>query len=479
MSLLEKLWYYCPRPVKRGARNVAYSKLFGERDLKAILIVLVFSCLIILAGIAVAFGPWALHPSEITAKIDSSFRSVWNNTVGTKGGYYVVSDHVFPLRVYILDLPYVGNYRFSNHSDLINGIRRAVEISSGQSQVKEFKFNLEPWGEVVAKLNVNVSCMMVEDWTAYRRVIESESNAIVVNTYDEFLPVPDGYLKEAWADRIADFMLNRWGTWVHVGGYPFYRVWFQNGTQSIWGEAGFQELMAHIGKGNAICYPPNADAFYPSVSVMSDFDYGFRLIPDSWALYSLSGNPLIFDDFGDLNLFPLFTSGFVSGGAFHGAVRFSPTTTSFNFGVYVHLGTWKFRDYTYGESNYPAAFAGFLSTAVAILQDYSSLKKLYGREGDSASEVILKAQNEGRTVGLNQSLAYFQNALDAYDKGEYKTAASYADISIVAAQGAKTPTISYVPTILSILVASMLVTGTSVLYSRLKRREARNPFSKT
>jgi hypothetical protein len=329
---------------------------------------------------------------------------------------------------------------------------------------------------------VSISYVIVENWTTYRTIIESESNAIVVNTYDEFLPVPDGYLKEAWADKVADFMLNRWGTWVHVGGYPYYRVWFQNGTQVEWGEAGFQRVMSQIGKGNETCYPPNGSpeewsSSYPVLeSIYRYLGTCFRLWPASPGSECIPGFPLG-EDFRASKLFVMFDEGPTT---FHAAIRFSPNGTSFNFGVYVHLGTWLFREGgTDAIYSRPAAYAGFLATAVAIYLDYSSLCKLYASDGESASEAILKAQNEGRTVGFNQSLAYFQNALDAYEKGEYKTSASYADISIAAAQGAKTPTISYVPTILSILIASMLVPGTSVLYSRLKRREARNAFSKT
>jgi hypothetical protein len=427
---------------------------------------------------AIKVSGFLKEPVNNSSLIDASsngnlFRFVWDKAVGMKGGYYVVSDNVFPLKVYVLNLSGVGNYHFSNHSDLIDGVISAVQINSGQSEVKEFKFNLEPWGEVVAKLNVNVSCVMVEDWTTYRRVIESDSNAIVVDTYDEFLPVPDGYLKEAWADRIADFMLNRWGTWVHAGGYPFYRVWFQNGTQSVWGEAGFQRLMSHIGKGNATCYSRNAEGVYPPATVESDFTYGFKLIPDYWAEYCLPGNPLLYDDFGDLDLFPLFTSGFVSGGAFHAAIRFSPNTTSFNFGVYVHLGTWKFRDY-YGESKRPAAFAGFLGTAVAILQDYSSLKKLYGREGNSASEAILRAQSEGRTIGLPGALTLFQNALDAYSKGEYKMADSYATNAIATAQNAITPTAATLPVTVSIFAMAIFGSGAGAYYCGSRKKKTKS-----
>ena len=445
------------------------------------LVVLLLSLLVpVILLSAIKVSGFLKEPVNAYSMMDATsngnlFRSVWDNTVGTKGGYYLVSDSVFPLKVYVLNLPGVGNYRFSNHSDLIDGVRSAIEISNEQSQVKEFKFYLGFPGDFAAKLNVNISCIMVENWTTYRTVIESESNAIVVNTYDEFLPVPDGYLKEAWADRIADFMLNRWGTWVHAGGYPFYRVCFQNGTQAEWGEAGFQRLMSHIGKGNATCYPPNGSpgweaGSYDSRTIHSYLDIGFDLWPD-WAMDCMPGYPLNYGDFGNLNLFWMFTGGFTSDAGFHAAIRFSPNSTSSNFGVYVHLGTWKFHGYPPSQENArPAAYAGFLATAVAIYVDYSSLCKLYGNEGNSASEAILKAQNEGRTVGLANALTLFEDALNAYAKGEYKMADSYATRATTAAQNATAPLASPFPVTVSVLTMTVFGSGAGAHYYWSKRR---------
>ncbi len=70
---------------------------------------------------------------------------------------------------------------------------------------------------------------VVTSWDAYRVIVTSYSEVIVVNTHGEYLPVPSDYYnnKTGWVDEIADAMLNRRLTWVHVGGYTFSRVWYQ------------------------------------------------------------------------------------------------------------------------------------------------------------------------------------------------------------------------------------------------------------
>lgn len=373
------------------------------------------------------------------------FRQVWDITVGTKGGYSIVSDAIFPMKVYVLDLPDVTNYRFSNHSDLIEGVKNAIEIAPGESQVKKFEFTLDLWGDLVAKINVNISYVLVKDWSTYRTIIESESNAIVVNTYDEVLPVPEGYLKEAWVDKIADFMLTRFGTWVHVGGYPFYRVWLQNRTQEVWGELGFQRLMSHIGRENAACYPVGGfpEDWGHSYQIQRSIDsylVGFQSWPDQTATECIPGYPLG-EEFYNSLLFTMFPGEQETS---HAAIIFSNSTSS-NYGVYVHLGTWEFREAgTSGDSHViarPAAYAGFLATAVAIYVDYSrALAELYGKKlTTSASETISDAQTQGRTIGLAEAIAQFEDSLDAYSSGQYKLAFSYALDSEEAAESAKTP----------------------------------------
>ncbi len=97
---------------------------------------------------------------------------------------------------------------------------------------------------------------VVTSWSTYKTVITSKHGIIVVNTHGEYLPVSSGYSKTQWVDEIADAMLNRRLTWVHVGGYPFYRVWYQDGTWEEWLENGFKNFMNYINKPDVDCWNP-------------------------------------------------------------------------------------------------------------------------------------------------------------------------------------------------------------------------------
>lgn len=88
-------------------------------------------------------------------------------------------------------------------------------------------------------------------------MVEIGSNFILVNGHGVRVPIPDGYDTSDWAARIAEAMLYRNLTWVHVGGYPFYSYWLEGENKSReWGIEGFQQLMKHIGKGNITCKAP-------------------------------------------------------------------------------------------------------------------------------------------------------------------------------------------------------------------------------
>ena len=77
---------------------------------------------------------------------------------------------------------------------------------------------------------------VVTSWITYKNVIIYNAGVIIVNTHGQILPVPNGYTKEDWVDKISEAMLTRRVTWVHVAGYPFYYVKHENGVSEIWGE---------------------------------------------------------------------------------------------------------------------------------------------------------------------------------------------------------------------------------------------------
>lgn len=386
---------------------------------------------------------------------DELFQFVWDDTFH---GYYIVSNHVFPLNVYVLSLSDVGNFRASNHSAVVEGVKEAVKICPGDSQTKELFISLG--FDLAMKLKVNVSYVIVEDWTAYETLVESGNSTIIVNTHDEYLSVPNGYEKEEWVDKIADFMLNRWGTWVHTGGYPLYRVWYQNGTTEEWGELGFKHFMNYVGKGNVTCYP--STNWHPedpaTFSVWASQNLGINWFlyenPISTFHYANPGNPIDYNDFKEHFVdslydivFPYYTGAIV---------QFALNESAFNFGIYVHLGAWQF--FAGGGQELPSDLAmGFVSTAAAVYGEFfCAASKLYSEDGGSAAEAIQKAEKEGRTNGLAEAKSLFQNALDAFESGNYKLSATYANQARLTAEKATASNI------LLVAIAAVGVITTSI-----------------
>jgi hypothetical protein len=416
------------------------------------------------AFLAVAFliAPVLVNKVEAAEDLpgDDLFQFVWDDF----DGYYIVSDEVFPLKVYVLSLPDVGNYRVSNHSDVVEGVKQAVKIYPGDSDVKELVIPL--WFGLTMKLNVNVSYTMVQDWNAYRTLVESANNTIIVNTHDEYLPVPEGYTKGGWMDEVADFMLNRWGTWVHAGGYPFYRVWHQNGTKEEWGENGFKHLMNHIGKGNVTCYPP---ADWDPTDPATFSGWASQHLGINWFLYgdpiaefhyAVLGCPINFEDFEDEYIGGLYSYEDYKPGAI---IRYSQNQSTFNFGIYVHMGVWEFHDIDGIRKPSSELAIGFISTAAAIYGEFfCAADKLYSRSGDSAAEVILRAEKEGRTIGLDEAKSLFQNALDAFASGNYKLVAAYAIQAKLTAEKAAAP--NTLPQTIAIIIMIAVPIGIGAYY---------------
>lgn len=416
---------------------------------------------VLLAGTLFSYIPSAC--STGSASSNSVFRiAEWpSNEAISFGDSVLTSDRVFPLTVYILSLPDVGNIVLTNHSAIVNGAIRAVEIYPSNSSVKELVTKLDGYynGEgLVAALNVSLSYVLIQDWTTYKTIVEQGNDSIIVNTHDQYLPVPNGYTKEAWVDQIGDFMLNRWGTWVDIGGYPFYDVWYQNGTTAQWGSGGFSRMMSHIGKPDATCYPPeqyNSSDLSARIAMRTD---DMKSLEQSWGFFPAGcdwadiGYPTKYDDFSSQVTIPMYDY-YVS----HSALQFTQNSSSFNFGVFVHLGISKFEVAT------PADFPdGFISTATAIFFEYRLVNGLYGSQGNSASEEIQQATSEGRTIGLNEAKVFFQKAVESYVVGDYKIAWSYAHEAAAAASSSTSPTTFNVPVMIivgAVVLASVSISG--------------------
>lgn len=385
-------------------------------------------------------------------------------------GYVFVSDQPLSLDVYILSLEGVGNYRAVNHSAVVDGALQACGFNDMTVQLD--------W-EVVAKANMSLRFHMVSSWDAYAMLVEWGSNVIIVNTHDEYLPVPSGYAEEKWVDKIADFMLNRWGTWVHTGGYPLYRVWHENGTVEERGESMFQRLMSHVGKENITCNPPQTD----DVAT-----YNVYVLPDRWQVYSRS-----FASFSESNIgYPIDIDNFESRknneftfpdiiNSIYDYARYKPAATIFfrsnqteSFGIYVHFSPWEF----YGsgwtpDRNVQDAFMGCVSTAAAVWADIGiAIKRIYGLDfGEGAYYMIDKAKSAGRTVGLDVAEDFLNKALDAFQSGRYKLAISYAEEAKAAAENATAP--NYTPQAVVGTLATVASAGVGVYYYKNNKKNSR------
>jgi len=318
------------------------------------------------------------------------------------------------LKVYVVALNDVATYRVENLSEVVEGVFEAAAVNKTSVSLGE-----DGWMEV----EFHVVSDVVTEWVGYKVLIEFGADVIIVNAHGEYLPVPAGYSKEEWVGKIADAMLNRQMTWVHVGGYPFYHVQYQNGEIETWGEKGFQELMSYVGKSNVDCRAP-ASLYYADLSGAASY------LDISWGLgsvrYAMTNAPLKRNDFKDLLIFDIYSIGPIDDVIyFPGAViRFSLPNQTSNFGFYVHLGTWQFAHFPYKEDTENIDFyMGYVATAAAIWSEVGfSTYMLY----HCVPEDIETANATGRTEGLDQAESLLQQAIAAYEQGKYKTAIALA-----------------------------------------------------
>jgi len=213
---------------------------------------------------------------------------------------------------------------------------------------------------------------VVTSWAQYKNIITSYSEVIVVNTHGQYLPVPSSYTKEQWVDKIADAMLNRRLTWVHVGGYTFFRVWYQQtGTGEEWGEQGFKHLMNHTNKGDVDLSPFPYFEDERATTLLGDQQIGLNWYDGygrSITVYAEAtlGKPLKIGDFKEYLILPIFEYGeFWTGAAIAFVKAGARYTDEHGCGAYVHIGA----RYLY-RSNGSALNAdygrGFIGTAAAL-----------------------------------------------------------------------------------------------------------------
>jgi hypothetical protein len=336
--------------------------------------------------------------------------------------------------VYVIVLDGVEVRDVDNVTKVVDGAREAVETVNENNFTVDLPFSriwvnvsshffrkgslFEGTWYVHFRIPVNASFHVVTEWDVYESVVESSRECVVVNAHGAVVPIPEGYSKEAWVDKIAEAMLYRNVTWVHVGGYPFYYFQRQGSTMETWGDDGLKKLMANIGKPNVTCTKSEYER-----SIVNGF---FEILDDTWFItmaFKVPRTwPLNSSDFGWL-AFPIwgyyhpdYEGSYPLAGA---AIAFKRSLNETSFGYYVHIGT----NGTFSEGgdetdkDFWRAHHGCATGLYCLLARTSGEIML-----SEAQQSIEKASSEGRTSGLDEALHYFDEAksFNQYFGGSYE-----------------------------------------------------------
>ena len=269
-------------------------------------------------------------------------------------------------KVYIICLPDVGGWTMGHSYD-------PTKTKEGVIKALNFKESIHlPWAH--PKLGkappfYGISYEVVTSWDQYKTIIEFDKEIVLINTHGERTPIPSGYPRDEWADKIAEAMLKRRVTWVHTAGYPFFFSWHQDTGLQEWNANGFQRLMSNINKGDVTCWPPDSEKIWLSGEAK------YTLL-DAWgeiydAYWAERGRPLKGSDFKNYTVLPIWgtVDGYMTGAVIAFAKpseRVAPEER-YGFGGYVHLGTDK--TYKYDKetpSDDPHYSRGYVAAAAAI-----------------------------------------------------------------------------------------------------------------
>jgi hypothetical protein len=340
-----------------------------------------------------------------------------------------------PLKFYIVDLEGVGGSKAANHSALVEGARYGSTLSWNEPCLT---FALDDYSvrqDYFVSTYLNTSSEVVHDWEVFRQMVANGSNLVVVNSHDEILPVPEGYTKEQWVGVIADFLLDRWGTWVHTGGAPFHVVKYQNGSSEEWND-GFDLFLNLTGQSMLLSNVPA-----PSMSFVGRRDYASHILDQFGVPYEVGGghwsvlgqfhwvrikdvaerNTLKLDAeaFGNVTFFvygnnasivdvePLDTNIYAS------VVGLRLSSSADRYGVFVFSSAVDFYDPggNYIPDHECSLGMGAIPVATALCSEV----------GFSAQK-ILRAQLSG-----SKNEALVQTAIETFGKGDYKQAAIFAE----------------------------------------------------
>jgi len=306
------------------------------------------------------------------------------------------------VKIYIMALDGVAAKGLDDFDRTIQGILSACKFNYSRCRLELLGHPTYTYGEV----KMNVSVVNVQNWSMYKEVAETGSNVIIINAHGEVLPVPSGYTKETWTDKIAEAMLTRNITWVHIAGYPLYNYQYQNGTQGEWKEKGFQRLMSHIGKSNITC---------KREKIIIDINTAAECIRPWTGWYQAvrvqQGNSLNGSDFKNELILPIWgcEDTYLSGAI----IKFTKAASSHDFGFYVHIGA----NATFDENTVPTDadyYRGYVGAAVAI---WVHAWRLAAEDAvEMAEGAIAQAKTEGRTKGLEEAKQLLELARFEYKR---------------------------------------------------------------
>jgi len=332
-------------------------------------------------------------------------------------------DERMDVNVFVICLDGVNASCVENMSRVFEGVLLASKVDRIRYWTGEWEYEGMTPRRVMGEIPINVSVTAIIDWTAYRILVEYANNVIIMNAHGEILPVPNTHGREEWIDRIADAMLNRNVTWVHMAGYPFRYCWHKKTGEEAWGEEGFKQLMTNMGKSNVTCEPRPVTSGPFRLNPTSEQDilidwcefhhafwvgWGYTL--KNWEFKNHLVMPPIYGTYSGMGPLPA------------AVVKFAKENQSahHNFGFFVHFGVGQTYEYD-GEKITDRDFYGaYAAAAVAIrahVMKAKSLEAIYYAEA-----AIIKARLEGRIKGLDKAVNLLMEAKEAYFSNSYDEA---------------------------------------------------------
>jgi hypothetical protein len=340
-------------------------------------------------------------------------------------------------KVYILMLPTIGGSWVDSCEQVKEGAIEASMLTGNycdgnvpRAHPKQEDANYPPYYSAMPTV--------VTSWVTYKNIIIlNYPGVIIVNTHGQILPVPNGYTKEEWVNKISEAMLTRRISWVHVAGYPFFYIKYENGTSETWGENGFKHFMSNINKGYVNCWTSqsNTTLIEHSETFGQDFSIGnWRSATDPeltlWSMwYAELGRPLKWSDFKDYLIMPLYEYNdtttfdvYMTGAVIAYVKAGQRYLTDYGSGVYVHLGTYHICGGNGDPLNNYDFCKGFIGTAAALWVEANRFKPSAASWSKSAGgrDWNTTVFVHPTTIGFSKDSSYIYSRLGFAVHGIYK-----------------------------------------------------------